>query len=160
MSCRSWKIFTSTCTIPLTGAPEPYGEYLHRAQGEDVVSGKFTPEPLSALEAVNPAVHAQLMEASARLETENGDVQDIEFTVQQGTLFLLQSRSAKRAPAAAVRFAVDMARENRIDTDTALSRVSAEQVRTLLKPRLAPGAGDDVAVAARGEVACQGVSSG
>ena len=145
---------------PLTGDPAPYGEYLHRAQGEDVVSGKFTPEPLSALEAVQPAVHAELMAASERLEAENGDVQDIEFTVQQGKLYLLQSRSAKRAPAAAVRFAVDMVNEDRIDTATALSRVSAEQVRTLLKPRLAPGAGDGQTIAARGEIACQGVGVG
>ncbi|MCB1745622.1 MAG: pyruvate, phosphate dikinase [Gammaproteobacteria bacterium] len=145
---------------PLSGDRAPYGEYLHRAQGEDVVSGKFTPEPLSALETAHPALHAQLMEAAARLEAENGDVQDIEFTVQQGTLYLLQSRSAKRAPAAAVRFAVDMVDEGRIDADTALSRVSAEQVRTLLKPRLAAGAADGAETVARGEIACQGVGVG
>jgi pyruvate,orthophosphate dikinase len=145
---------------PLTGDPAPYGEYLHRAQGEDVVSGKFTPEPLSALEAAHPALHAQLMEAAARLEAENGDVQDIEFTVQQGTLYLLQSRSAKRAPAAAVRFAVDMVDEGRVDIDTALGRVSAEQVRTLLKPRLAGGAADGAEIVAQGEIACQGVGVG
>lgn len=145
---------------PLTGEPEPYGEYLHRAQGEDVVSGKFTPEPLSALEASNPDIHAELMRAAQTLEQENGDVQDIEFTVQQGVLYLLQSRSAKRAPQAAVRFAVDMAAEGRIDEATALSRVAAEQVRTLLKPRLADGATDGADVLASGETACQGVGAG
>jgi len=145
---------------PLTGDPAPYGEYLHRAQGEDVVSGKFTPEPLSALETSMPEVHAELMRAAACLEAENGDVQDIEFTVQQGKLYLLQSRSAKRAPQAAVRFAVDMVEEGRIEPATALARVSAEQVRTLLKPRLANGAAADAAVVARGEVACQGVGVG
>ncbi|MEQ8234785.1 MAG: pyruvate, phosphate dikinase [Gammaproteobacteria bacterium] len=145
---------------PLTGDPAPYGEYLHRAQGEDVVSGRFTPEPLSALEQAHPELHAELMAAAAKLEAENGDVQDIEFTVQQGKLFLLQSRSAKRAPQAAVRFAVDMVEEGRIDADTAIARVSAEQVRSLLKPRLVDGATDDAPVLARGEVACQGVGVG
>ncbi|MBX9608984.1 MAG: pyruvate, phosphate dikinase [Gammaproteobacteria bacterium] len=145
---------------PLTGDLAPYGEYLHRAQGEDVVSGKFTPEPLSALEASAPEVHAQLMKAAATLEAENADVQDIEFTVQQGKLFLLQTRSAKRAPQAAVRFAVDMVDEGRIDAATALSRVQAEQIRTLLKPRLAAGATDGATVLGQGEPACQGVGSG
>ncbi len=145
---------------PLTGDPAPYGEYLHRAQGEDVVSGKFTPEPLSALENALPEVHAQLMRAAQTLETENGDVQDIEFTVQQGELFLLQTRAAKRAPQAAVRFAVDMADEGRIDGATALSRVTAEQIRTLLKPRLAEGAERGAEVLATGEIACQGVGAG
>jgi len=145
---------------PLSGDPAPYGEYLHRAQGEDVVSGKFTPQPLSALEHAHPALHAELMDAAAKLEVENGDVQDIEFTVQQGKLYLLQSRSAKRAPQAAVRFAVDMVEEGRIEADTAIARVSAEQVRSLLKPRLADGAGDATEVLARGEIACQGVGVG
>ncbi len=145
---------------PLTGELAPYGEYLHRAQGEDVVSGKFTPEPLSVLAASAPEVHAQLMSAAASLEQENADVQDIEFTVQHGVLYLLQTRAAKRAPQAAVRFAVDMVDEGRIDTHTALSRVQAEQIRTLLKPRLAVGATDGATVLAQGEPACQGVGSG
>ena len=145
---------------PLTGERAPYGEYLHRAQGEDVVSGKFTPEPLSALAASAPAVHAQLLQAAATLEQENADVQDIEFTVQHGVLYLLQARAAKRAPQAAVRFAVDMVDEGRIDTTTALSRVQAGQIRTLLKPRLADGATDGATVLAHGEPACQGVGSG
>ena len=145
---------------PLTGEPAPYGEYLHQAQGEDVVSGKFTPEPLSALERSLPGVYQELMRAAAALESENGDVQDIEFTVQQGSLFLLQSRAAKRAPQAAVRFAADMVAEGRIDEATALSRVSAEQVRTLLRPRLAADAAAGQTVLARGEIACQGVGTG
>jgi len=145
---------------PLTGESEPYGEYLHRAQGEDVVSGKYTPEPLSALAASLPAVHDELLLAATTLEREHGDVQDIEFTVQQGRLFLLQARAAKRAPQAAVRFAVDMVEEGRIDAATALARVSAEQIRTLLKPRLADGATAGATVLARGEPACQGVGVG
>lgn len=145
---------------PLTGDPAPYGEYLHRAQGEDVVSGKFTPEPLSALAASAPAVHAELLRAAVALEYENRDVQDIEFTVQHGELYLLQTRAAKRAPQAAVRFAVDLVTAGRIEPATALLRVQAEQIRTLLKPRLADGATDGATVLAQGEPACQGVGAG
>jgi pyruvate,orthophosphate dikinase len=145
---------------PLSGEAVPYGEYLHRAQGEDVVSGKFTPEPMTALESSLPEVYAELMIAAQKLEDENNDVQDIEFTVQHGVLFLLQSRSAKRAPPAAVRFAVEMVSEGRIDEQTALSRVSAEQARSLLKPCLADGATLQAVQLARGEPACQGVGAG
>lgn len=145
---------------PLTGENLPYGEYLPRAQGEDVVSGKFTPLPLDAMKTAEPEAHAALLAASDRLEREHGDVQDIEFTVQSGQLYLLQSRAAKRAPTAAVRFAVDMVAEGRIDPATALSRVSAEQVRTLLLPRLKDGATDGAAVLAAGEGACPGAATG
>jgi len=145
---------------PLTGEALPYGEYLPRAQGEDVVSGKFTPLPLDAMKAAEPDAHAALLAASDLLEREHGDVQDIEFTVQSGRLYLLQSRAAKRAPAAAVRFAVDMVAEGRIGPATALSRVSAEQVRTLLLPRLKDGATDGAAVLATGEGACPGAAVG
>lgn len=145
---------------PLVGSPEPYGEYLPRAQGEDVVSGKFTPLSLDAMHDHVPDAHAALLAASTLLEAENGDVQDIEFTVQTGKLYLLQSRSAKRAPEAAVRIAVDMVEEGRIDAATALSRVSAEQVSTLLLPHLAAGAGDGAELLASGEGACPGVATG
>ncbi len=145
---------------PLNGDPAPYGEYLPRAQGEDVVSGKFTPLSLDAMREHVPQAHTALLAASAMLERENGDVQDIEFTVQSGRLYLLQSRSAKRAPEAAVRIAVDMVGEGRVDKATALSRVSAEQVATLLLPRLVEGATDGAEILARGEGACPGVASG
>ncbi len=145
---------------PLSGEPVPYGEYLPRAQGEDVVSGKFTPLGLDAMQSHVPQAYSALLRATDLLERENGDVQDIEFTVQSGKLYLLQSRSAKRAPGAAVRIAVDMVDENRIDAATALSRISAEQVVTLLLPRLAAGATDGAQVLARGEGACPGVATG
>ena len=145
---------------PLVGDPAPYGEYLPRAQGEDVVSGKFTPLGLDAMHGALPEAHAALLAASDLLERENGDVQDIEFTVQSGRLYLLQSRSAKRAPEAAVRIAIDMVDEGRIDPATALSRVTAEQVTTLLLPRLGAGAADGAEVIARGEGACPGVATG
>jgi pyruvate, orthophosphate dikinase len=145
---------------PLTGDPRPFGEYLARAQGEDVVSGKFTPDALAAMQVSVPDAYAALMAASAALEGANGDVQDIEFTVQNGQLFLLQSRAAKRAPAAAVRIAVDMAREGAIGETTALERVTAEQVRLLLAPRLAEGAAEGAEVLASGEGASPGVGRG
>ena len=145
---------------PLVGDPVPYGEYLPRAQGEDVVSGKYTPLSLDAMREHAPRAHTELLAASDLLERENGDVQDIEFTVQSGRLYLLQSRSAKRAPAAAVRIAVDMVDEGRIDPATALSRVSADQVATLLLPRLIAGATDGAEVVAAGEGACPGVATG
>ena len=145
---------------PLTGAPSPYGEYLPCAQGEDVVSGKVTPQALSALQASLPAVAQELLAAAQTLEADSGDVQDIEFTVQQGRLFLLQARAAKRAPLAAVRFAVDMVAEGLIDKTEALRRVAPEQVRTLLQARLASGASDEATRLATGEPACQGVGVG
>jgi pyruvate, orthophosphate dikinase len=144
---------------PLTGESKPYGEYLHRAQGEDVVSGKFTPQPLEAMRDSVPLAHEKLLSAISILEDENGDVQDIEFTVQRGELFLLQTRAAKRAPEAAVRFAIDMVNENRIDIETSLARVSAEQVRSVLAPKLKQGS-EHQEVIARGEPACQGIGIG
>lgn len=145
---------------PLTGEPVPYGEYLPRAQGEDVVSGKFTPLSLDAMHDAQPDAHAALLAATDRLEREHGDIQDIEFTVQSGKLYLLQARSAKRAPDAAVRAAVDMVAGGMIDEATALSRVNAEQVRTLLLPRLAEGAAAGATEIGRGEGACPSVASG
>jgi len=138
---------------PLNGDRAPYGEYLHQAQGEDVVSGKFTPEPLTALQTSRPEVYRELLAAAEILERDSTDVQDIEFTVQCGELFLLQARAAKRAPRAAVRFAVDMVADGLVDERTALQRVSAEQVRT-------DGAAASAEVLARGQPACHGVGVG
>ena len=144
---------------PVDGARAPYGEYLRRAQGEDVVSGRHTPEPLDALHADSPRLHAQLLAAANRLEAAAREVQDIEFTVQQGTLYLLQSRTAKRAPAAAVRFAVEMHREGVIDIDEAISRVTPAQVRSLLSPRLTSAAARTTPVAT-GNGVSPGVGAG
>jgi pyruvate,orthophosphate dikinase len=145
---------------PLTGAAEPYGEYLPRAQGEDVVSGRFTPLPLAAMAAALPGPHGTLIRAAAILERASRDAQDIEFTVERGQLWLLQARAAKRAPEAAVRMAVEMAEEGLIDRAEALDRVSAEQVRMLLRPRLVPGAAAAATVVAEGEGASPGVGAG
>jgi pyruvate,orthophosphate dikinase len=144
---------------PLTGAAEPYGEWLPGGQGEDVVSGTHAVQTLADLAVQQPSVHAELLEAGRTLEREHGDVQDIEFTVEQGRLFLLQTRAAKRSPAAAVRTAVDFADAGVIDRPTALQRVTPEQVATVLQPRLAAGA-ESAELLARGEPACPGVATG
>lgn len=145
---------------PLTGERAPYGEYLPRAQGEDVVSGRYTPRRIDQLAALLPHIHGELMAAADRLESANRDIQDIEFTVHQGDLYLLQARTAKRAPAAAVRIAVAMHDEGLISEAEALARVTPEQLRRLLGPRLAAGAAEAAAVVAHGEGASPGVAYG
>ncbi|UGS36949.1 pyruvate, phosphate dikinase [Capillimicrobium parvum] len=145
---------------PLSGAPEPYGEWLPGGQGEDVVSGSHDPLPLEALREQMPEVHDELLAAAALLERTNGDVQDIEFTVEGGRLYLLQTRSAKRAPLAAVRTAVDLATEGAIEPAQAIARVSAEQLASVLAPRLARETADVAEVLVRGVAACPGVASG
>lgn len=145
---------------PVDGTREPFGEYLQRGQGEDVVSGRVTPQPLSSLECSWPQVHAELVEAAERLDREGRDAQDIEFTVQSGQLFLLQSRPAKRTARAAVRIAVELVDEGVIGPEQALSRVTDEQVRALLRPEIAAGAADSAEVLATGVGASSGVASG
>lgn len=142
---------------PRTGEPQPYGQYLPHAQGEDVVSGRATPLPLEALHEQLPDIHEQLLEASRRLEAEDRDVQDIEFTVDSGELYLLQSRVAARSPQASIRLAVEFLREGVIDEATALSRVSPDQAAAVLRPKILGSAGE---VLASGEAASGGVGVG
>lgn len=144
---------------PLTGAKEVYGEYLTRAQGEDVVSGKVTPEPLGSLAGSSPALHRETLEAAAALEAANREVQDVEFTVQHGKLYLLQSRTAKLSARAAVQTSLDFVRENLIDVDTALQRITPDQIRALLAPRLRDNA-ERLTALTHGESACPGVGIG
>lgn len=145
---------------PLTGERTPYGEFLYRAQGEDVVSGRHTPQPLDALRAQMPAVHAELLRASDALEDAGRDVQDIEFTVEDGRLYILQSRSAKLAPLAAARTSVDFVSEGRITSDVALKRISPERLRQLLAPTLSDKTLEGHTPIAKGEGACPGVGIG
>jgi pyruvate,orthophosphate dikinase len=145
---------------PLSGHPDPYGEWLPKGQGEDVVSGTHDPLPLDALAAQMPAAHERLLEAAKLLEREHGDVQDVEFTVERGELYLLQTRSAKRSPLAAVRAAVDLADEGAIDHSEAVCRVSPEQLATVLAPKLAAAEIAKAEVLARGVAACPGVAAG
>ena len=119
---------------PANGVDEFYGEFLINAQGEDVVAGVRTPEPVSKLKAVMPQSYAQLMKVRQTLEKHFKDVQDIEFTVQEGKLYMLQTRNGKRTAAAALKFAADMVKEKLIDWETAIMRNPADQLEQLLAP--------------------------
>lgn len=120
---------------PSTGEKGVYGEYLLNAQGEDVVAGIRTPNPLGHLAQDLPAVYQEFLEIAARLEKHYRDIQDLEFTVEQGRLYMLQTRSAKRTAQAAVKIAVDMVEEGLITSEEAVKRVEPSQVYQLLLPR-------------------------
>ncbi len=145
---------------PLTGDADVYGEWLPRGQGEDVVSGRADAQPLDTMAESMPEAHAALMTATATLERDGRDVQDIEFTVENGTLWLLQTRAAKRSPEAAVRLAVVLQREGVLTESEALDRVTAEQVESLLRPRIDPAAIAAAEVLAAGKPACPGIAIG
>lgn len=128
---------------PATGANELYGEFLTNAQGEDVVAGIRTPESISQLEKTLPEIYKQFVEVGELLERNYRDAQDLEFTVERGKLYMLQTRSAKRSAQAAVKIAVDMVAEGLISKEEALLRVEPNQLEQLLLPRF-----DDMAKAA------------
>jgi pyruvate,orthophosphate dikinase len=143
---------------PSTGEPGVYGEFLADAQGEDVVAGIRTPEPLERMQEGLPEAYEQLLETMRRLEEHYRDMQDIEFTVEDGQLYLLQTRSAKRTAAAALKAAVDMAEEGLISREDAVARIDPGQLDQLLHPRIDPAA--DFEVAATGLNASPGAASG
>jgi pyruvate,orthophosphate dikinase len=165
--CATGVAFTRN---PSTGANEFYGEYLVNAQGEDVVAGIRTPQHLTiagkqaakstlpAMEEVMPAVFAELDTVRRKLETHYRDMQDIEFTVQQGKLYMLQTRTGKRTAAAALRIAVDMAGGGIIDREEAVRRIEPNSLEQLLHPTLDPKAAKTVL--ARGLPASPGAASG
>ena len=119
---------------PANGTNEFYGEFLVNAQGEDVVAGVRTPEPVINLKSVMPKSYAELLKVRAILEKHFKDVQDVEFTIQDGKLFMLQTRNGKRTAAAALKFAADMVKEKLIDWETAILRNPADQLEQLLAP--------------------------
>ncbi len=125
---------------PSTGENVFYGEYLVNAQGEDVVAGIRTPEPIERMERDMPECYRELIEIKDRLEQHYTDVQDLEFTVQEGKLFMLQTRTGKRTAQAAVRLAVEMCDEGLIDEKEALRRVEPKQLDRLLHPTFDPDA--------------------
>lgn len=145
---------------PRTGVDTPYGEWLAGGQGEDVVSGSMDVESISALANRLPAVYDELMRAARRLEKSTGDVQDIEFTVEEGRLWLLQTRAAKRSAQAAVRLALALRREGLIDDAQSLLRVTPENIRSLLLPALQPETRLAAPLLASGLAACPGVATG
>jgi pyruvate, orthophosphate dikinase len=123
---------------PSTGEKAFYGEFLVNAQGEDVVAGIRTPQPIAELEKVMPEAYKQLREITSNLEKHYRDVQDFEFTIEEGKLYMLQTRNGKRTGPAAVRIAVDMVEEGLIDTKEAVLRVAPSQLDQLLHPVLDP----------------------
>jgi len=163
---------------PATGERAFYGDFLVNAQGEDVVAGIRTPQPLStkaaiedarqqgiaesdrlpALEEVMPELYKQLTKTAALLEKHYKDMQDIEFTIERGRLYMLQTRNGKRTAPAAIKIAVDMVKEKVIDRDTALMRVDASSIDQLLHPGLDPKA--EKQVIAKGVPASPGAVSG
>jgi len=143
---------------PSTGEQGVYGEYLVNAQGEDVVAGVRTPQPVEEMRERLPEAYGQLLETMAALERHYRDMQDIEFTVEEGRLYLLQTRTAKRTAAAAIKCAVEMTAEGLIERDEAVARIDPSQLDQLLHPRLDPNA--EFEVAARGLNASPGAASG
>ena len=155
---------------PSTGEKKFFGEFLVNAQGEDVVAGIRTPQPINSesfndqnkhlptLENVQPAAYKELVALYKKLETHYRDMQDIEFTIQKGKLFMLQTRNGKRTAAAAMKIAVEMVREGMISEKEAVMRVTPEQLDQLLHPRLDPNAKKDIF--AKGLPASPGAVSG
>ena len=143
---------------PSTGEKVFYGEFLINAQGEDVVAGIRTPEPVSAMEKVLPQAYAQLMEIQSTLEKHYRDMQDIEFTVENGRLFMLQTRSGKRTAHAAIKIAVDLVNEGLLTPNEALMKIDPYSLSQLFHPRLDPKA--EKKVVARGLPASPGAASG
>src|SRR2546427_9244340 len=143
---------------PIAGSKELYGDYLANAQGEDVVAGVRDTEPISALKRHMPKVYAQFERYARQLEKHYKDVQDLEFTIERGKLYMLQTRSAKRTGEAAVNIAVDMVKERLITKKEAVARVEPRQLEQLLFPRVDPAA--HVTPLARGVPASPGAASG
>src|SRR3989442_1095939 len=125
---------------PIAGAKELYGDYLANAQGEDVGAGVRDTEPISALKKELPKVYAQFDRYARQLEKHYKDVQDLEFTIERGKLYMLQTRSAKRTGEAAVNIAVEMVKEGLISKEEAVARVEPRQLEQLLHPRVDPNA--------------------
>jgi pyruvate,orthophosphate dikinase len=145
---------------PATGENHFYGEYLENAQGEDVVAGVRTPHPIDELEHKLPAAYRDLRDITQRLEKHYRDVQDFEFTIEDGKLYLLQTRTGQRTGAAAVRIAVEMARDGLITKEEAILRVTPEHIDQCLHPRLDPADQKKAPKVARGLPASPGAAVG
>lgn len=143
---------------PSTGEKKLYGEYLINAQGEDVVAGIRTPQPISKLSEDLPEVYEHFVKVANLLEQHYKDMQDIEFTIENGKLYMLQTRNGKRTTAAAMRAAVEMVKEGLIDKETALMRIDAQQIDQLLHPSIDPNA--KLEVVAQGLPASPGAACG
>jgi len=142
---------------PNTGDNRMFGEYLPNAQGEDVVAGIRTPMPIAELERTNPAIYEQFVRLGKQLERHYREMQDLELTVEQGRLWMLQTRTGKRTALASVKIAVDLANEGLITRNEALDRVTTEQVDALLHPMFDPQA--KAQAKARGDQVAQGLNA-
>ncbi|MDK2793787.1 MAG: pyruvate, orthophosphate dikinase [Caldanaerobacter sp.] len=145
---------------PATGEKALFGEFLMNAQGEDVVAGIRTPQPISTLKETMPEVYNQFVEIAEKLEKHYKDMQDIEFTIERGKLYMLQTRNGKRTAQAAIKIAVDLAREGLIDEKTAVLRVDPKQLDQLLHPTFEPEALKAAKPVAKGLPASPGAASG
>jgi pyruvate,orthophosphate dikinase len=142
---------------PATGERRLYGEYLENAQGEDVVAGIRTPLKIAQLQEVMPDIYEQFVEVTQLLERHYSDMQDVEFTVEQGKLWMLQTRTGKRTAAAAVKIAMDMVREGLISKEEAVLRVKPEEVDQLLHPFFDPKAKQSAEE--RGDLLAEGLNA-
>ncbi|MDD5289806.1 MAG: pyruvate, phosphate dikinase [Patescibacteria group bacterium] len=145
---------------PATGEKKLYGEFLMNAQGEDVVAGIRTPRPIEELKSIMPDCYNQFDKIYHQLENDYKDMQDMEFTIQEGKLYILQTRNGKRTAAASVKIAVDMVKENLIDEKTAIKRVLANQLDQLLHKQLDPVAKKTAEVLTKGLPASPGAAVG
>ena len=145
---------------PNTGENKFFGEFLINAQGEDVVAGIRTPQPVAEMPKWNRAVHKELLEIKKTLEDHYKEMQDIEFTIERGTLYMLQTRTGKRTGVAAVKIACDMVKEKLIDEKEAVLRVPANDLTQLLLPSFKPTARNAADVLCRGLPASPGAAVG
>ena len=145
---------------PSTGEKKLYGEFLVNAQGEDVVAGIRTPQPISELNTSIPSVYEQFVETAKKLETHYKDMQDMEFTMERGKLFMLQTRNGKRTAAAALRIAVDLVNEGLLTREEALMKIDPKQLDALLHPTFDPKALKAATAIAKGLPASPGAACG
>jgi pyruvate, orthophosphate dikinase len=145
---------------PSDGTKELYGEYLFNAQGEDVVAGIRTPKPISELQKDNAAIYDQFVEISNKLEAHYRDMQDLEFTIQKGKLYILQTRNGKRTAQAALKIAIDLVKEGVLSEKEALLKVEPSQLDALLHPQFNPSALGSAKLIATGLNASPGAATG
>jgi pyruvate,orthophosphate dikinase len=145
---------------PMTGERELFGEYLVNAQGEDVVAGIRTPQPISAMAEQMPAVYEEFRAIAARLEAHYRDMQDLEFTIERGRLWMLQTRTGKRSAAAALRIALDLFEEGVLDQEAVVRRIDPQQLDQLLHPIIDPAAKREHHPIAFGLAASPGAAAG
>ncbi|NLG88531.1 MAG: pyruvate, phosphate dikinase [Clostridiaceae bacterium] len=145
---------------PSTGEKKLYGEFLMNAQGEDVVAGIRTPQSIDQLKETNPEAYRQFIEIAEKLEKHYRDMQDMEFTIERGKLFMLQTRNGKRTATAALKIAVDLVNEGMITKEEALMKVDPKQLDTLLHPQFEPNALKKAVPIAKGLPASPGAATG